>query len=139
MNAVYRKVLEWPWYVLLWIGAAGSIVGMALSFPVGWDLAIYQDAMRSVRDGLDPYAIGQARQIAEHARGHIAFTYVYPPLTLVILRTLNYIPSLAGRVLYWKLDGAGFGCQLWAGYQLARPSERKLLQYLLPVAVFFPG
>jgi hypothetical protein len=138
-DAVRRKIAEWPWYVLLWIGATGSIAGMALVMPAGWDLRIYQDAMRSLRDGLDPYVVGQARQIAEHARGSIAFTYVYPPITLLILRILNYVPALPGRLLFWTVYGAGFGCQLWAGFQLARPAERKLMQYLLPVAVFFPG
>jgi hypothetical protein len=95
--------------------------------------------MRVLRDGLDPYAVGQARQIAEHAHGRLAFTYVYPPVTLVLLRILNFVPSAPGRVLFWAVYGAGFGCQLWAGYQLARPWERKLMRYLLPVAVFFPG
>jgi len=112
---------------------------MRLFIPSCWDLAVYQQAMKSLRDGLDPYVVGQARQIAEHARGRIACTYVYPPLTTVILRILNYIPALPGRLLYWTVYAAGFGAQLWAASHLARPWERKLMRYLLPVAVFFPG
>jgi hypothetical protein len=112
---------------------------MSHYIPSCWDLTIYQQAMQWLRNGLDPYATGQARQIAEHARGHYAFTYVYPPVTMVFLRILNHIPSLPGRLLYWTMYAAGFGCQLWAGTHLARPSERKLLQYLLPLVVFFPG
>jgi hypothetical protein len=112
---------------------------MRLFIPAGWDLSVYQQAMKSLREGLDPYAIGQARQIAEHARGHMACTYVYPPLTTVILRLLNHIPTLSGRLLYWTVYAAGFGAQLWALSQLVRPSERKLMRYLLPLAVFFPG
>lgn len=134
-----RKLSDWPWWVLLWVGAVGSLVGMSHYIPSCWDLTIYQQAMQWLRDGLDPYAIGQARQIAEHARGHYAFTYVYPPVTMVILRILNHIPSLPGRLLYWTMYAGGFGCQLWAVSQLARPSERTLLRYVLPVAVFFPG
>lgn len=139
MSVDQRKLSNRPWYILLWIGAACSIVGMGLRFPIGWDLAVYQQAMKSLRDGLDPYAVGQARQVAEHARGHVASTYVYPPLTTVLLRILDYIPALPGRLLYWTIYAAGFCGQLWAGFQLARPSERTLLRYLLPVAVFFPG
>ncbi len=139
MGAARRMFSNWPLSTLLWVGAACSLVGMVLCLPVGWDLAVYQQTMKSLGDGLDPYATGQARQIAEHARGQIAYTYVYPPITTVILRVLNYIPSLPGRLLFWTMYGAGFGCQLWAAFQLARPSEHKLVRYLLPVVVFFPG
>jgi hypothetical protein len=139
MGVARRKLSNWPWSTLLWIGAVCSIIGMRLCIPSSWDLAIYQQAMKSLRDGLDPYAIGQGHQISEHAWGHLAFTYVYPPLTTVFLRMLNFIPALPGRLLYWTIYAAGFGGQLWAVSHLARPSERKLMQYLLPVAVFFPG
>jgi hypothetical protein len=139
MGVVRRKLSNFPWYGLLWIGALGSIVGMAICIPSCWDLAVYQQAMKSLREGLDPYAIGQAHQIAEHARGHIACTYVYPPLTTVILRILNYVPAMPGRLLYWTLYAAGFGAQLWAVSHLAQPRERKLMRCLLPLAVFFPG
>ncbi len=139
MGMAQRRLSNWPWCTLLWIGAVGSVVGMRHYLPSCWDLAIYQQAMKWLRDGLDPYAAGQARQIAAHARGHVAFTYVYPPLTLMILRILNFIPSGLGNWLFWTIYGAGFGGQLWAVSHLARPAERKLLRHLLPVAVFFPG
>lgn len=139
MGVLQRKLSNLPWCRLLWIGAVGSIAGMTLGIPPGWDLAVYQQAMKWLRDGLDPYVIGQTLQIAAHARGHVAFAYVYPPLTTVILRLLNFIPAQPGRLLYWTVYAAGFGGQLWAASHLARPSERKLLGYLLPVAVFFPG
>lgn len=124
---------------LLWIGALCSVVGMSFYFSPGWDLAVYQHAMWALQDGKDPYAVSQAAQIAAHAQGHRTFTYVYPPLTTLLLRVLNYVPSLPGRMAYWLLYVAGFGCQLWAGYQLAGASERKLLRYLLPLVAFFPG
>lgn len=134
-----RKIAELPWCALLWIGSAGSIAGMALWFHGGWDLRIYQDAMRSLREGVDPYAVGQIRQIAEHARGRIAFAYVYPPLTLALLKILNHLPALLGQLVFWAVYAAGFGCQLWAGWQLVTDGERKMMRYLLPLAVFLPG
>lgn len=139
MGVFQRKLSTLPWCALLWLGAVGSIAVMTLWIHGGWDLAVYQQAMQSLREGLDPYAVGQGRQLAEYARGHVAYTYVYPPLTVVILRILNCIPALPGRLLYWTIYAAGFGAQLWAVSHLARPSERRLLRYLLPVAVFFPG
>jgi len=129
----------WPWSTLLWIGAACSLVGMAMCLPVGWDLAVVRQAMRDLREGLDPYATELARLTALRSGAHAYNVYVYPPLTLWFLRFANLIPTVPGYVLCWLAYAAGFGCQLWAGFQLALPSERRILQYVLPLVVFFPA
>jgi hypothetical protein len=64
---------------------------------------------------------------------------LYPPITLKLVQLANFLPLLAGLVLYWLVYAAGFGCQLWAGYQLALPAERRVLKFVMPVIVFFPG
>jgi len=132
--------LPWlPWSTLLWIGAACSVVGMAICLPLGWDLAVVQQAMKDLREGLDPYVAELARLSALGSGRHAYNVYVYPPLTLRFLRLANLIPSVPGHLLCWLVYAAGFGCQLWAGFQLALPSERRILHYALPLVVFFPG
>lgn len=135
----FEKISTWPWATLLWVGAACSVVGMAIWLPVGWDLAVYQQAMKDLREGLDPYLAGPARLAGQDVAGTPHYFYLYPPITLKFLQFANLFPSLAGRVLYWLVYAAGFGCQLWAGYQLALPAERRVLKFVLPVIVFFPG
>jgi hypothetical protein len=135
----FDEISAWPWATLLWMGAACSVVGMAICLPVGWDLAVYRQAMKDLRDGLDPYLAGPARLAGQDVTGSPHYFYLYPPITLKFLQLANLVPSLAGRVLYWLVYAAGFGCQLWAGYQLALPVERRILKFVMPVIVFFPG
>ncbi|MGA9528879.1 MAG: hypothetical protein WBS24_12255 [Terriglobales bacterium] len=135
----FAKISGWPWAALLWVGAACSIVGMAIWLPVGWDLAIYRQALKDLREGLDPYLAGPARLAGQDVAGSPHYFYLYPPITLKFLQLANFVPAAAGRVLYWLAYAAGFGCQLWAGFQLALPEERRILKFVLPVVVFFPG
>jgi len=135
----FRKLSTWPWPALLWIGAGCSIVGMAMVLPVAWDLAVIQQAMRDLRGGLDPYVAELARLAAIGPRAHDYNVYPYPPVTLIFLRFANLFPTILGRALFWIIYAAGFGAQLWAGFQLALPAERRILRYALPLVVFFPG
>jgi hypothetical protein len=117
-----------------------SLGGMILYTPGrGWDVDIYYWAMQTLRAGLDPYAAGLARQYAAQAAGQHAFAYVYPPLTLLALRAFNLLPVWLAAVLYWTIYGAGFVGQVWAGTQCFRSQDRAVMQYAVPLAIFFPG
>ncbi len=104
-----------------------------------WDVAIYHRAMQAVHAGLDPYATGLTRQYAAHAAGKHAFTYVYPPLTLPVLRALNLLPVWLAALLYWAAYAASYAALLWAVTQLFRPQERAVMKYFVPLVIFFPS
>lgn len=96
---------------------------MTIFLPVGWDLAIYQRAIKDLQGGLDPYVAG----------------LLYPPSFVRLLRIASVVPAVPRQIFYWLFYAAGFGAQLWAGFKLAMPSERRVLQWALPLIVFFPG
>jgi hypothetical protein len=135
---------------LVWLAALISLAGLILSATKtepsawltpgrGWDVDIYYRAMQAVRAGQDPYATGLARQIAAEAIGQHAFTYVYPPLTLLALRAVNLLPAWLAGALYWITYGLAFAGIVWAVTQCFRPRDRSVMQYAVPLAVFFPG
>lgn len=134
----------------VWVAALISLAGLTLSATKtepsawltpgrGWDVDIYYRAMQAVRAGQDPYAVGLERQSAAEAAGHHAFTYVYPPLTLLALRVVNVLPAWMAAALYWILYGAAFIGIVWAATQFFRPRDRSVMQYAVPLVVFFPG
>ena len=144
----------------VWVAALLSLAGLILSATKtepsawltpgrAWDVDIYYRAMQAVRAGQDPYATGLARQIAAEATGHHAFTYVYPPLTLLALRAVNLLPLWMAAALYWISYSAAFIGIMWAATQCFRPPDRDIkdcdikhlsvMQYAVPLAVFFPG
>ncbi len=139
----------------VWIAALLSLAGLILSATKtepsawltpgrGWDVDIYYRAMQAVRAGKDPYATGLARQISAEANGQHAFTYVYPPLTLLALRAVNLLPVWMAAALYWMSYSAAFIGIVWSATQCFRPSDsdikgRGVMQYAVPLAVFFPG
>jgi hypothetical protein len=134
----------------VWIAALLSLAGLILSATKtepfawltpgrGWDVDIYYRAMQAVRAGQDPYAMGLARQTAAEANGQHAFTYVYPPLTLLALRAVNLFPAWIAAALYWITYGVAFAGILWAATQFFRPRDQSIMQYAVPLAVFFPG
>ncbi len=104
-----------------------------------WDVAIYRHAIEAVRAGLDPYAVGLARQYAAHAAGQHAFTYVYPPLTLPVLRLLNLLPLWLAAVLYGMAYAASYAALLWAVTQCFRPKDKAIMKYFVPLVIFFPS
>jgi hypothetical protein len=139
----------------VWIAALISLAGLVLTATKtepsawltpgrGWDVDIYYRAMQAVSAGQDPYAVGLARQTAAEATGHHAFTYVYPPLTLLALRAANLFPAWMVAALYWILYAVAFAGIVWTATQFFRPSDRDIkdrsvMQYAVPLAVFFPG
>ncbi|HSZ62138.1 MAG TPA: glycosyltransferase 87 family protein [Terriglobales bacterium] len=134
----------------VWVAALLSLAGLILSATKtepsawltpgrAWDVDIYYRAMQAVRAGQDPYATGLARQIAAEATGHHAFTYVYPPLTLLALRAANLLPLWLAAALYWISYSAAFIGIVWAATQSFHPPDRDIMQYAVPLAIFFPG
>jgi hypothetical protein len=110
---------------LLWLGAAGAIVGMAIFLPFAWDAKDYLAALQ---------------QYHAYVNGQISSSLAYSPLFM--------IPTLgAARLLPLWLTVAVFGLaylfgwllQLWVGMQFATPDEREILRYVAPVIAFFPG
>lgn len=106
---------------------------------VFWDVAIYHRALEAVRAGLDPYAVGLARQYAANAAGQHTFTYVYPPLTVWVLRGLSLMPVWLAAVFYWTTYCLGYAALVWAATQFFRPQDRSPMAYAIPLVIFFPG
>ena len=104
-----------------------------------WDVAIYHRAMEAVKAGLDPYATGLARQIAVEAAGKHTFTYVYPPITIPVLRALNWLPLWVASALYWSIYGLGYVGLLWAVTRCFTPEDKGVMKYFVPVVIYFPA
>jgi hypothetical protein len=125
--------------VVLMLGARRVDGQEWLTPGIFWDVAIYHRAMLAVHAGLDPYAAGLARQYAANAAGKHAFTYVYPPLTLPVLRGFNLLPVWLAAALYWGAYCASYTGLLWAVTQCFRPQERAVMKYFVPLVIFFPA
>ena len=133
-------------YLALFVSLLGLMHGARkvegpvwLTPGIFWDVAIYHRAMQAVEAGLDPYATGLARQYAANAAGKHAFTYVYPPLTLPVLRGLNLLPLWLAAVLYWGAYVASYAGLLWAVTQCFHPQEKAVMKYFVPLVIFFPA
>ena len=135
---------------MVWLATFISLAGLMITSRktegavwvtpgIFWDVAIYDRAIEAVRVGLDPYAVGLARQHLAEATGQHAFTYVYPPITLVVLRAINLVPAWFAMALYWLIYIAGYAAVVWAISQFFRPQDRPVMQYAVPLIVFFPS
>jgi hypothetical protein len=131
---------------------AAIYVAAAISIPAhnrfeapAWDVAIYLQAVHSVRLGHDPYLDAIAVQEKVHAEraihpdAPVPFSYVYSPITLPLVKLVALYPLWLSGSLYWSLYLAGLLAQLWIGMRAADPRECPYLLFLAPVAAFFPG
>lgn len=113
----------------------------------GWDLRIYQTAIRALRIGHDPYADAIAIQAAYHnqlalhpnAIPYPPYNYVYSPITLPLLRLVGEVPEWLSRSSYLLVYAIGAFAVVWVGVQAVEEKERKYFAFLAPVAAFFPG
>jgi hypothetical protein len=129
-----------PWLTALWIAAFTSVAGMFVFLPENcWDLRVWNEAMHYLQKGMDPYAASIARQKAEAALGHRVFLYWFPPVSIEFLKLLNLLPALLRAAIFWIVYAVGFGLQLWAGARFALASERRMLRFVFPLALFFPA
>jgi Protein of unknown function (DUF2029). len=128
----------------LWLAIAIAVGVLVFQGKVGWDTGVYWSAIKSVERNGDPYAEGIAVQQIFHNQSHDPqaappMTYVYSPLTLPLLRILGHIPAALLGVAYYLALLGGFLLQLWGGWSMATPDERRVLPYLFPFVAFFPG
>jgi hypothetical protein len=138
-----------PWLTALWFAAFASVVGMFIFLPENsFDLRVSSEAMHYLRMGVDPYAASIARQKAEAALGHHkgeaalghrVFVYLYPPISIELLKVLNMVPALLRAAIFWMVYAVGFGLQLWAGSRFALAAERRMLRFVFPLVMFFPA
>lgn len=133
---------------LFWSCAVLAVVLWSLvpGYVVGWDYAVYGKAIQSLRLGHDPYTDGIAVQTAYHleavhAPGEpVPYTYVYGPVTLLLLRLLTQAHATVVAFWFWAAYGAGALTAIWAGLQAVETErERWVMALLAPAVIFFPG
>lgn len=132
---------------VFWILAIVAILiwTMVPGYVVGWDLRVYGDAIKTLSAGHDPYADGSMIQRIFHADGPHPpgtpepFTYIYPPLTLPLLRLIGKLPLGLSAAIYWVLFALAVLGTIRVGLALVEEGERPVFMLLAPVAVFFPG
>jgi hypothetical protein len=112
---------------------------------VGWDVAVYPNAIHFLQAGHDPYADAIAfedafhRSLALDPQAVTLFSYVYSPITLPLLRLIGTMPIWIDGIAYWLTYVPCALCLLWIGMQAAEENERRWLLFLAPAALFFPG
>ena len=131
----------------LWIGSLVSLPWVAglQDYTPGWDLRVYQEAITSVAASHDPYTDGLDRQQFYHLSGPHSvqdmppYTYVYSPVTTLILRAVLHIPAFLRAPLYLLFYLAGMLAAIWAVADAGCASERNWLWYATPIVPYFPG
>jgi hypothetical protein len=132
--------------LVIWILAFAAIpVWNALYPGMDCDAKVYLNAIHSLQAGHDPYADGIAAQTAFHAQlalhplAPAPLTYLYSPLTLLLLRIIGSSPPALYIWGYWLIYAAGALTQILISLQAVEPSERNFFAFLAPAAAFFPG
>jgi hypothetical protein len=130
---------------ILWICAFVAVPFWIAADHVGWDVAIYHHAIRSLQLHHDPYwdaiAIQDAfhRTLAFHPNATTPFSYVYSPITLPLLRLIGALPVSLTASLYWILYVFCALSLVWVGLQLTQPREHQPFLFIAPAVLFFPG
>jgi hypothetical protein len=132
--------------LVFWILAIAAIpVWNALDPGNGWDAKVYLNAIRSIKAGHDPYADGIAAQTAfhnalvRHPHASPPYAYIYPPITLPLLRVIGEFRPAFLEGGYWLIYAAAVLAQIWASMQATESKERRYFAYAAPAAAFFPG
>lgn len=126
--------------ILVW-----SQVPRFSQYTIGWDLQVYRNAAHSLTEGHDPYVDGIAvqeefhRTFAQHPLASPPYTYVYSPITLLLLQLAAKVPHRLCMTLYWSLYWVCLFAAIWVGWQMVEEKEKSVFALLAPVAVFFPG
>lgn len=133
---------------IVWACALIALLCWAFSpgYVVGWDLDVYKAAIVSLRAGHDPYLDATNIQRVFHAQGPhppgtaTPFAYVYSPITLPLLKLVEWWPFALSATLYWTIFFAAVLATAWVGRQFAEGHrERVVFSMLAPLALFFPG
>ena len=115
--------------------------------PAGYDIVFYHSAITALHAGHDPYVDTTGREdaflrtLAQHpnASPPYSYVYVYPPITLPLLRFMGSLPSWLACSLYWLILLAGVFSVLWVTTRAREPSEIAFITLVAPLAVFCPG
>ncbi len=124
-----------------WLFILIPIAVMAFTRPYGRDAKAYGRAAAEVRAGLSPYTLGMARLRTDHAHptSERTMNYIYPPVTLPLLRAMGWLPAWLRVSGFWLLYAAGTWIVLRMEQLFFLHSERKTFALLTPFSVFFPG
>ena len=131
--------------IVFWMLAFATLPVWIAHDHVGWDVAVYQNAIRSLEAGHDPYADAIAlqevfhRSFALHPKSVTPFSYVYSPITIALLRLIGAMPIWVAGIVYWLTYAFSALCLVRIGLQAAEENERRWLHFLAPAALFFPG
>jgi hypothetical protein len=111
----------------------------------GWDIVPGQNAAHALSQGEDVYRSDASAQQAFQARINKApgasapYMFVYPPITLVLLRWIGAIRVPHKAFLLLAACILAFNAQTCVTSQALVGRERLYLIYLAPVTLFFPG
>ena len=141
------SALTWQRLVSLsvWTLSAIAILVWIRSDPPAWDVHIYINAVRSLSSGHDPYADAMAIQRKVHSQmalypdAAVSYSYVYSPITLLVLQLVARMPAWLSGTVYWSCYIVGILTSLWFSWQIVSINERPYLKYLFPWIIFFPG
>jgi hypothetical protein len=131
--------------LVLWILSFAAIPVVTSFDHPGWDAANILHAARAVHAGHDPYLEDIAalapfeRNPALAAETPVPLSYVYPPITLSVLRLAASLPVWLVATIYCLLYILAILTQVAVCMRFVEIEERPYLAYLAPVACFFPG
>jgi len=132
--------------LIFWILAIATVpIWCIFDTHYGWDAKVYLNTIHSLQAGHDPYADGIAAQtvfhaqLALHPHDPAPLTYIYSPLTLLLLRAIGSFPPAVYIWGYWLIYATGALVLIWVSMQVIDPQVRRYFAFLAPAAVFFPG
>lgn len=144
LRGVFRGRRPPAMLLVLWMLIFAALPIAASLGPSGWDLNVYRRAIDSLHAGHDPYLDSMAAQqvyFAEtrHSDGDPPFGFVYPPVTLPILRVAGALPAWLSSSVYCLLSIGGVLAEIWVALLAMEERERSFFLYLAPITIFFPG
>jgi len=80
-----------------------------------WDFAVYLDAARAVRQGINPYADPTSPELRNLT---ILTRYVYPPMFARVLAPFSVLPEEILRFAWLALHALSFEALYWLGLLL---------------------
>jgi hypothetical protein len=130
--------------VLPWIAAGVTLLLIARfgdQTTLLRDAMIYKRAVQAVRAGQSPYAAGlELQQLARRGgQEQETWAFVYPPVTLPLIRLAAWMPAWSYESLFWLGYAAGAIAQLWAMLSMLTPAERRVARYVAPACLIFPA
>jgi hypothetical protein len=124
----------------VWLAVLVTFVCMARIFPFAADAKVYETAVKELQSGISPYAAGIARLEISHTHSNErTMNYIYPPVTLPLIRAIGSTPAWLHISAFWLLYGMGLWLVLRTQERFFLGDERWIFFLLSPLCVFFPG